>query len=255
MAGIGSVELFVLAVVALVALGLIARASARSRRGAEMTPVVRTTWWVCVTYGAVVVIGTLLGVLQVLTDDTVTVEAPIEEFWPQLPAGMTIDDGQRPDRLVEGAMTSATLTVSGLETSIRVVLAAAEAVSGLTIVAVVLVIGLACRNIGRGTPFAPVLARACGLAAGAVAIGSMVAQVLGSLGRSQAAEAALRWSSASWECKGKGCADMAPEQFVPAASFSVNLDLWPLAVALVLGVVAVVLRSGMALQRDTDGLV
>ncbi|WP_110207872.1 hypothetical protein [Nocardioides daejeonensis] len=273
MGGIGSVELLALAVIAVLALGLAARRAARAPHGTsngatdgvaggiaggatgKASGVVRTTWWVCLIYGGVVVLGTLLGVLGVLGGDTVTVDAQIEEYWPELPAGMEVDDGPGPGNLVQGSMTSATLEVAGVETSTRVLLAAGEAVSGLTIVAVVVVIALACRNIGRGTPFAPVLTRSCGLAAGMVAAGSMLGQLLTGIGANRAAEVALAWSSASWSCRGKGCADVSPDRYLPTSVWSLHFDLWPLAVALVLGVAAVLLRSGTALQRETDGLV
>ncbi len=256
MFGIGSLELLVLAVLVVLALGLVARRGANAPDRAERSSrVVQAAWWGCVIYGAVVVPTTLLGVVSALTDDTVTVEAPIEEFWPELPPGMEVDDGEVPGKLVAGSMTSATLEVAGLATSTRVLLAAGELVSGLTIAAVVVLVALACRNIGRGTPFAPVLARACGVAAVAVALGSTISQLLTEIGTSRAAEAALGWTSASWSCSGKGCADFSPDQYVPASVWSLHFELWPLAVALVLGVVAVLLRSGAALQRETDGLV
>lgn len=240
---------------AVVPVVLLVRSLQRRHPAADRRVVVRATWWACLVYGAIVVLTTVHGVVIALVESSVTVDASIQSFWPELPRGMEVDDGPGPEQLESGSMTRATLAVSDLATSTRVLLAAGIGVGGLSICAVVLVIALACRHLEAATPFAPVLARACGWAAGFVAVGATTAQALGSIGSSRAAEAALSWSSASWSCRGSAPECPGPDELLPVADWQLHVDLWPIGAALVLGVVAVLLRSGAAMQRDTEGLV
>ncbi|MET4098410.1 FlaG/FlaF family flagellin (archaellin) [Agrococcus sp. UYP10] len=239
----GAAVLFVM----LLTVGLVL-AALRARRDGDAGPVVTAALVVAVVTAVLALIGGTIAVLATLLGPQVSIVVPVREFWPQLPDGAAID-GTSATR-VAGGFTAATLLVDGLSTGARVCWAIAQGLAWFVPGLVAVLVAVGCRQLQAGRPFAPVLARLTMITAAVVLVGGLAAQVLGDVAGSMAAAEVLEWTSATLP----GAVDD-PNVLMPAATFAVEVPMWPVGAGLGLAALAAVLRVGGRLQRDTEGLV
>ncbi|RIX29964.1 hypothetical protein [Amnibacterium setariae] len=149
--------------------------------------------------------------------------------------GPFVQDGQ------SVTVTQVATTLNGVPLINRILLGAAPIVWSLTGVGVALLLGFTIRRLIVGTSFGRGLARPVVLAAVVLAIGSSVAQFLELA--TPVAFGAFAWAAPS------GYPISISRASAPGFQFG------PLLAACGLLVVALVVRRGLALQRDVDGLV
>lgn len=101
-----------------------------------------------------------------------------------------------------------------------------------------------CERIIRGAPFAASLVRLSWIGAGVFLVTGFVGQLLSNLAAFRLAEIAFELIRAE-----------SPLAELPTPVWPGSLDWWPLWGALALAVLAVLIRHGARLQKDTEGLV
>lgn len=247
-------HLLVIAVVILVIVGVIvlfARAALRSRVSGDASPVVSITLTLAALWAGFAVIGAVVAALSALLQTQVQITVPVQEFWPQLPAG-TVIEGTAATR-TGGGFTAADLAVEGLSTAARVCWAIAQALGWLVPGAIAGLIAVACFQLLTGRAFAPVVARMATITAVVVMLGGIVAQVLGDIAGSMAAAEVLQWTGATYE--DVPGIENALDAWLPQPGFGITFPFWPIAAGLAFAALAAIFRYGSRLQRDTEGLV
>lgn len=235
--------LFLAAVVAVIV--SIARA-----RGGEA--VVRITFVIAVIWASVCIVGAGFTAIATIHDGSGThITFPVQTFWPQLPSG-TILEGMTAE-LESGGFTEVTGTVSGLSLGTRILWAASQALWWLIPGTIAALLALACRGLLHGRAFTPIVSRMAMITAGVVAVGGIVAQMLGDTAGSMASTQVLQWASAQYE-EVAGIED-GIQAWWPDPALFIELPFWPIAAGLAFATLAAVLRYGSELQRDTEGLV
>lgn len=220
----------------------------RARRDGGSGAVVTTALVVASAAAVLSAIGAIIALLAVLLQNPVGITVPVQEFWPQLPAGAEV--GGTTATRAGGGFTSADLLIADLSLSARLCWAIALALGWLVPGAVAALIAVGCLRLRAGRPFAPLLERVTMLTAVAVLVGGLLAEVLGDIAGSMAAREALAWTSASWT------GDLEdPSLVLPQPGFRIDLPLWPVGAGLGLAALATVFRHGRQLQHDTEGLV
>lgn len=124
----GAIALIVVLVIVGVLIAFV-RASLRSRRSGDASPVVSITLSVSALWAGFAVLGAAIVVLTTLLQPQVQITVPVQEYWPQLPEGTQLD-GTTATR-AGGGFTSADLSVTGLSTGARVCWAIAQALGWL----------------------------------------------------------------------------------------------------------------------------
>lgn len=223
---------------------VVAMRARRSDEGDGVT--IRVTLAVATAVAAVAALGAVASAAAALVGPHVTIAIPVEEYWPQLPAGSDIE-GPTAAR-VGGGFSSATVALAGLSTGARVCWAISQALAWIVPGAVAALVAVVCRQVRHGRPFAPVLARVTLIVAVAVAGGGTAAQVLGDIAGSMASRELLEWSGLV------STAEDAVER-LPAPALLISFPFWPIGAGLGLAALATVLRRGRVLERDTEGLV
>ena len=203
-------------------------------------------------YAAGTAAATVTTVIRTLVDETIPVTLPVGSYWPAVPPYVTITGGPTAT-VVSGGFTQADVMVSGLDTATRVWLAAGHLVQGAAFVVIGIAIALLCHRLIRLDPFRPTVAVATAVAAFAVGVGGLAWQACFTVGGLMASNQVL--GVTSWETHDSpiDSTDLADFGWPPVAVGFV-VGIWPIAVGLALGAVAVVLRSGVALQHETERL-
>lgn len=135
-----------------------------------------------------------------------------------------------------------TLTVAGLDTGTRVLVATQAAVSTAVVVTVLVLIARIAQQSFAAEPFTQSLSRLLIGAGTALAIGAVLAQTLGTIAGARAHEQLFFLREGALN----GVDNVSPYW---------TIDVWPIGVGVVLIVVARLIRNGERLQRDTRGLV
>lgn len=227
-------------------------AIARSRRADRPTEstVISATLVAAALWAGFSVIGAALSVIANLQPQ-VWITVPVREFWPELPTG-TVLEGMSAT-IAGGGFTSAELSLDGLSAGPRAAWAVSQALGWLIPGTVASLIAVACFQLRRGRPFAPVLARVTFVTALVVLVGGIAAQLLGDLAGSVAAVEALQWQSGRYD-QVEGIED-GIEAWWPKPGLDITIPFWPIGAGLGLAALAAVFRYGSRLQRDTEGLV
>ncbi len=225
-------------------------------RGRPGTPdgggrVISLTMWVAAAWAAVSGISALVVAGLALWSPEVSITIPVQSFWPQLPPGVELD-GITATR-TSGGFTTADVTLGGLSFAVRLAWAISQAVALLVPATIAALIAGACMQLRAGRPFAPAIARMASITAVVVALGGIVAQVVGDLAGIGAAEQLLRWTGAEYpDVPG---VDDVLGAWLPQPGFMLTFPFWPIAAGLAFAALAAILRYGSRLQRDTEGLV
>lgn len=233
--------------VLVVAAALVIVAARARRAGRGDVTSAGITLAVAVVSAAIAVIGGIVAATATLLQPEVAITIPVREFWPPLPEGTEIEGATA--MRAGGGFTSATIVASGLSLGARVRWAIGQALAWFVPGAVAALVAMACLQLRRGRPFAPVLARLTMVVAVVVAVGGTAAQVLGDVAGSMASHELLAWTGAQWT------GDVGPETLLPSPTLLIELPFWPIGAGLGLAALAAVLRQGDRLARDTEGLV
>src|SRR6478735_596123 len=74
----------------------------KARVSGDPTPVVNLTLVLSVFYGALCVIGAVIGFVSTLTSPSVTMTVPVQTYWPMPLPGLTVTGGQTADVVAGG---------------------------------------------------------------------------------------------------------------------------------------------------------
>ena len=205
-------------------------------------------YWGALVYAIVVTLVTLVAIATALFGD-VTMDVPVQQFWPQLDPRISIEPTGA--TVVGGGFTTATLTLAGLDVPTRILVAVGALLSGGMYVTIAIAISRVCRRVSADRPFTPVLARATTVAAIAIAIGGIASQVVTGAAASMASRQAL--FVGGWSGEGFG-PDETPELGMPEPAFLLQVDFWPILLCVVVAALAVHFRAAERLQRDAERL-
>lgn len=228
-----------------------ALASIKARRTGEDSPVIRVTLVVAALWAGFSVLGATVALILSLAGPEVPISFPVQEFWPQLPDGTTMDGPTA--TLVSGGFTSVEGMVADLSIGARICWGISQALSWLIPGAIAALLAIACFQLRAGRAFAPVVARMAMITAVVVMVGGVAAQVVGDVAGSMAAAEVLQWSGGSYE-EVAGIEDVIAAWW-PKPGFGVTFPFWPIAAGLGFAALSVILRHGAQLERDTAGLV
>ncbi|MFS2279740.1 hypothetical protein V2S04_02820 [Microbacterium sp. OR21] len=246
------VALWMLAAGLVVVLGVAVVAFARAGvRGRGESSVIRVTFWVALLWAGIAIIGALVTAVSTLVQSVVQITVPTAAYWPTLPEGAFVE-GASATR-TGGGFTAADVVVEGLSVGARVCWAIGQALWWLVPGAVAAMVALSCLQLLRGRAFAPVLSRMSMVTAVVVCAGGIGAQVLSDIAGSMASTELLSYSGGGFE-EVAGIDDVL-KAWWPDPMFSVTVPFWPIAAGLAFAALAVILRHGTRLQRDTEGLV
>ena len=214
--------------------------------------------FLALVYAALGLIGVIINTIATLVSNTVPVALPVQQYWPSTYPWVTLDSVP-PASVVGGGFTVADVMVDGLGMDARILLAAGNAVQGLTFVLIAAVIALMCHRLLGGSPFRPLLARATTWAAIAITVGGIAWQILLDIGGGLASRQVLEVTSWTGRTPSAEIGEYLFQEFsttgLPEPAFGVTVGGWPLIVGFALAAVAVAFRRSERLQRDTEGLV
>ncbi len=195
----------------------------------------------------------LYGAITSLLDETVSLNLPVEQFWPSLPDAVRLEGVTA--RVTGGGFTQAAVQVSGLAGEARAWLAAGYLLHGAMGVVVGVVVAMLCTSVIRQNPFRPVLVRGIDLSAAAIVAGGLGWQICtaaaGGLASAQVLGIpgwAVDTARVHWE-------DVTQIIGLPGVGRQWTVDFWPVWVGLALFAVSAVFRYGQRLQKNTEGLV
>ncbi|MFS0866217.1 hypothetical protein AB3M83_02645 [Microbacterium sp. 179-B 1A2 NHS] len=241
-----AVVLLTAAVVAAFALG-----TGRARRSGDPSPVVRVTSIVAAVWAGLSVIGAVIALLLGLLSPSVAITMPVQEFWPEMPAGVEWDGGDA--ARVGGGFTSVSLLVDGLSAGVRVMWSISQAIGWLVPGAIAGLLALACFQLLAGRAFAPVVARMAMVTGVVVALGGVTAEVLGGIAGSMASHEVFASAGGSWQDI-PGIDDPF-RAWLPQPTLLIEFPFWPIAAGLGFAAVAAIFRYGSRLQKDAEWLV
>lgn len=239
------------AALVVVALGVVVAFARAGGRGRGDSSVIRVTFWVALLWAGIAIVGALVTAVATLVQSAVQITVPTAAYWPALPEGAFVE-GASATR-TDGGFTAADVVVEGLSTGARVCWAIGQALWWLVPGAVGALVAMSCYQLLRGRAFALVLSRMSMVTAVVVCLGGIGAQVLSDIAGSMASAELLAYSGGGYE-EVAGIDDVL-DAWWPDPMFSVTLPFWPIAAGLAFAALAVILRNGTRLQRDTEGLV
>lgn len=136
------------------------------------------------------------------------------------------------------------VAVSHADITTQLLQASGNVLLQLPTIAIGAFVAILCQRIIRNAPFAAELARLSWIGAGVFLVAGFAGQVLDGL-------ASYRLVQIAFDLIGAND----PSAELPTPVWPNPLDLWPLWGALALAVLAVLIRHGASLQRETEGLV
>lgn len=252
------VALFV--VIGLVATVFLVRRDATDRSQGHRPALLFIGRFLAFVFAGVALIGTIVNAIAMLADGAVQVALPVQQFWPETYSWITLDPAPAAS-VVSGGFTTADVLVTGLGVDARLLLAAGNAVQGLTFVVIAAVIALLCHRLLGGSPFRPLLARSMTWAAVAITVGGIAWQVLLQIGGGIASRQVLEvagWRADAPTAEMMNYLNTKFDMYstgLPMPYPSFQIEFWPLLLGLALAAVAIAFRYSERLQRDTEGLV
>lgn len=191
-------------------------------------------------WAALRAVWTVPTIFQRMT--AVHTEAAVTPFepWP-LPDASPMD----PEPYVMVAnVDNIRIGVAQADLGTQILQALGSIVTAIPPIAIGVFVVLLCERIIRRAPFAAYLVRLSWTGAGIFFVAGFAGQLLSGLAGSRLAEIAFQLMRAE-----------DPTIGLPTPAWTANLEFWPLWGALALGVLAVLIRHGSRLQKDTEGLV
>jgi hypothetical protein len=241
------IVIFVLMGLAAMAIPLAVMAAAM-RGGPNLARIVR------VVAGAAIVLAAVWVGLAVfsLGSSATTVTVPVSVTPVKVPAGFTFDGPTA--AITGGGFDRVTVSATGLPLATRLVLTAATVLSAGTAVAVALVVLRLVRSTGEGDPFA-LGSRALVTTGWIAMIGGTLATWVGNIGE-WFASMDLFWLH-GWSAVGDhgDIGQLSELGWPDAAQLRLDLPWAPVAIGLILALLAGIFRHGARLRDDTVGLV
>ncbi|MGL3150422.1 hypothetical protein ACSS7Z_08650 [Microbacterium sp. A82] len=191
-------------------------------------------------WATLVAVATVPMVFRRMT--AVHAEAAVSPFtpWP-IPTADTMS----PEPYVMVAhVDSIRVGVAQADVGTQILQALGSVISALPPIAIGIFVVILCERIIRRAPFAAHLVKLSWIGAGVFLVTGFAGQLLSGLASFRLAEIAFELIRAD-----------SPAANLPTPAWPAWPDLWPLWGALALGVLAVLIRHGIRLQRDTEGLV
>ena len=190
------------------------------------------------------------GFVSNLVAPAVTMTVPISNVWPLPLPGVQIE-GQTAE--VDSAGTAlAELVLSDLSAQARILWATGTLLCALLPATIALLVTTAIRQLRRDVPFAPTVERSALASGMVVLIAGVGGPVVQGIAGSMASFEALQVSAASWTGFPD---DVVPTDLLPEPTVYVQVEFWPIGVALALFTLTAIFRYGRRLQRETEGLV
>lgn len=219
----------------------------------EALKIAKVTRILALLYVAGCTLGGLAQAATTLWDTNVTVDLPVEQFWPMVPETVKI---QTPlASVVDGGFTQATVSVAGLDVYARLWLAGAVLLQAAMAVMVGLIIARMCVALINKTLFGANLVRGMRQVAGGVLLGGVIGQICQLVGGTLASHQVL--GATAWGMSGETIAwsDLHTIVGMPSVAYFWELNFWPIGIALALMVVAELFRQGSKVQKDAAGLI
>lgn len=220
---------------------------AATRGGPNLARIVRVVARVVILGAAVWAVLALVA----LGSSVTTVTVPVSTTPVRVPAGYTFEGPTA--TIVGGGFDQVTVSATGLPALTRLVLTASTLLAAATTIVVALVVLRLVRSTAEGDPFA-LGSRALVTTGWVALVGGTLATWVGNVG-DWFASMDLFW------LHGWSAVDVDPDVELsqlgwPAASpLRLDVPIGPLAIGLVLALLAAVFRHGARLRADTDGLV
>lgn len=214
---------------------------------------VRVPRVIAIIYAVSSGIAALYGATSSILDGSVSLNLPVEQFWPTLPDGVHLTGATA--RVTGGGFSQAAVQVAGLAGAPRAWLAAGYLLQGAMGVVIGVVAAILCTSVIKQNPFRPVLIRGINLSASAVIVGGLGWQICSTVAGDLASAQVLGIDGWELDTTKVHWDDVRQIVGLPGTGFQLTLDFWPLWVALALFAVSAVFRYGQRLQKDTEGLV
>ncbi len=208
-----------------------------------------------VSYAVMVGIAVMSAVTAIvlMSGAPVSITVPVSPLKPFIATGVTLDR-VAPVVIEDGGLDSASLVVTGLPMTTRVVMLIGMLIAATTAIAVCVVILRLARSVMTGNPFA-LGTKALTATGWILLVGGFAASVVSQIGNVMASWDVFGFSggsaTGSWNPTGSFAGPGWPEP----ATFGLLIPWWPLGGALVLALVAGVFKYGERLHRDSEGLV
>lgn len=142
--------------------------------------------------------------------------------------------------LVCGSISGVDVSLAGVDTGMRMLLAAGDVLTLIAIAAPAVVLAIACGQALKGVPFSRVVSRWLLIGALTMLVAGLGGELLSSLGRTILANEVFPSSGAD---------------VVSTGIYRVSVSWWPICAAAALGALAAIFRHGARLQHDTEALV
>lgn len=136
------------------------------------------------------------------------------------------------------------LAVAQADVGTRLLQALGGVVTAIPVVTIGVFVAILCERIIQRRPFAPQLVKLAGIGAGVFLVAGFAGQLLSGLAATRLSEIAFALIR-----------DVSPSAETPTPTWPWPIEFWPVWGALALSVLAILIRHGMQLQRDTEGLV
>lgn len=200
----------------------------------------------------------LVTLLTIALGAPVTMTIPVRGFLPVI--SPELSDVSGPAATITGGpgFTEGSFTIEGLDPAARLWLAAGTLVHTAVIVTVLLLIARLARQASEPSPFARSTSTMLGRGGAVLAIGGLVWQICFAVAGVLASSQALFVTGFTIDDPSvldrNEMLGLDPSG-LPSPGGELTIDFWPVGIGLVLIVLAVLLRHGERLQRDTAGLV
>lgn len=222
----------------------------KKTRGRE----VGLTRGVAVAYVVIAGASTIYGFAENLMAPSLLVKMPVEEFWPSLPPGASVQGTTA--QVVSGGFTQALVEVQGLATGTRWLLGATTLLQGIAAIFVGAAVISMCNGYISKTTFRPVLVKWFTVTAAVIVVCGLGWQVTESIAGMQASTQVLGFDGSQFRTDATEREDLHEIVGIPRAVYlELNINFWPIWAGLGLFSTAQIFKRGLEMQKDTAGLI
>ncbi|MFF5791764.1 hypothetical protein ACFY5D_06935 [Paeniglutamicibacter sp. NPDC012692] len=215
---------------------------------------VRLTRGIAVAYVVIAGASTIYGFAETLMAQSLQVKMPVEEFWPTLPPGASVQGATA--QVVSGGFTQALVEVQGLATGTRWLLGTTTLLQGIAAIFVGAAVISMCNGYIGKTTFRPVLVKWFTVTAAVIMVCGLGWQITESVAGMQASAQVLGFDGSTWKADVTEREDLHEIVGIPKAVYlEINLNFWPLWAGLGLFSTAQIFKRGLQMQKDTAGLI
>lgn len=218
------------------------------------TPEIGLTRGIAVVYLVITCATTLYRISEIAMAPALEIDMPVAEFWPELPASASVQGPTA--QVVDGGFSNATVVVHGLAAGTRWLLGSSVLLQGMAMVFIGAAVISMCNGYLKQSTFRPSLVKWFSAAAVVIAVCGLGWQIVDGIAGYEASQQVLRVQSGQWDMAAEGREDLNEilGQLRPA-DFAVYVNFWPIWAGLGLFITAQLFRRGLALQKETTGLI